>query len=559
MWNGFEALLGRRYLMRAHRRPRLWYIGFAVLSLGVLLTFFSSSLNGSSVQSTWLAKFLGIGGGDPYIAQAQMAQVLQIVQGIGLGFVIIGVLVSLFGFLFWWMTTFSAFSTFMIATGVAEVLLVLGVMNGFQGYLRSKLIDAHAHVSVLPASGQEWLSDYQGLVKEVTQVEGALGVSPVLNTEVMLRVPNQDLTAAARLMGVEANSIKQTVTLEAFLKEGCGCLVNLQSRAANKFYQELSQDPLKSMTYCAETCPTLEKGSSHSSTGSEQGASVSSQSDYKPKTLMALPAARKQNYSSMVFLGVHLRYNLGINLGQNIELISPLGEIGPHGPMPKVRPFILAGWANSGLVEIDGQQAYSSLKAVQRFLGVGDVVNEIRVRAESIEAARDLRDRIQQHLGQKVLVIDWQERNKNLFNALQLERIAMFLVLTINILLAAFSITSTLVMSLIERRREIAILRAIGAESQSMRWVFISQGLTAGAVGSILGVFIGGTACALLASFGLPLNAEEVYYISSIPVEIRAYDLMAILIVALGVSALSTIYPAYYAAKIQPMEGIKGQ
>ena len=92
-----------------------------------------------------------------------------------------------------------------------------------------------------------------------------------------------------------------------------------------------------------------------------------------------------------------------------------------------------------------------------------------------------------------------------------------------------------------------------------MRWVFISQGLTAGAVGSILGVFIGGTACALLASFGLPLNAEEVYYISSIPVEIRAYDLMAILIVALGVSALSTIYPAYYAAKIQPMEGIKGQ
>ena len=231
MWNGFEALLGRRYLMRAHRRPRLWYIGFAVLSLGVLLTFFSSSLNTSSGQSTWFAKLLGIGGGDPYLAQAQMAQILQIVQGIGLGFVIIGVLVSLFGFLFWWMTTFSAFSTFMIATGVAEVLLVLGVMNGFQGYLRSKLIDAHAHVSVLPASGQEWLNDYQGLVKEVTKVEGVLGVSPVLNTEVMLRVPNQDLTAAARLMGVEANSIKQTVTLEAFLKEGCGCLASLQSQA----------------------------------------------------------------------------------------------------------------------------------------------------------------------------------------------------------------------------------------------------------------------------------------------------------------------------------------
>ena len=92
-----------------------------------------------------------------------------------------------------------------------------------------------------------------------------------------------------------------------------------------------------------------------------------------------------------------------------------------------------------------------------------------------------------------------------------------------------------------------------------MRWIFISQGLTAGGVGSALGVLIGGTACALLASFGLPLNAEEIYYISSIPVEIKAYDLMAILCVALGVSVLSTVYPAIYAAKIQPVEGIKGQ
>ena len=556
MWHSFEALLGRRYLMRTYRRPRLWYIGFAVLGLGIVLTLSSSILNTSIGPSTWIAKALGLGAGDPYLAQAHMAQVIQVLQGIGLGFVVIGVLLSLFGFLFWWMTTFSAFSTFMIATGVAEVLLVLGVMNGFQGYLRSKLIDAHAHVSVLPTAGEEWLNDYQKLVQEVTKVEGVLGISPVLNTEVMLRVPNKDLTAAARLMGVEAESIKQTVKLEEFLKEGCGCLASLQSEAAQKFYQEISQDPLRSMTYCAENCPALTESqrvtqqTNTKKTAKHSGGNM---------PLMALPVARKQNYSSMLFLGVHLRYNLGLSLGENIELISPLGEIGPHGPMPKVRPFMLAGWANSGLVEIDGQQAYSSLKAVQRFLGLGDVVNEIRIRAESIEEARGLRDRIQKHLGQKVLVIDWQERNKNLFNALQLERIAMFLVLTINILLAAFSITSTLVMSLIERRREIAILRAIGAESRSMRWIFISQGLTAGAIGSLLGVFIGGTACALLASFGLPLNAEEVYYISSIPVEVRAYDLMAILFVALGVSTLSTIYPAYYAAKIQPMEGIKGQ
>ena len=227
--------------------------------------------------------------------------------------------------------------------------------------------------------------------------------------------------------------------------------------------------------------------------------------------------------------------------------------------MPKVRSFQLAGWVHSGLIEIDSQQVYTSLKSAQRFMGVGDVVNELRVRAPSIEEARALRDRLRDRFSDRVQVIDWRERNKNLFSALQLERIAMFLVLTINILLAAFSITSTLVMSLIERQKEISILRALGAKSRSMKWIFISQGLTAGAVGSLLGVLIGGTACALLAHLGLPLNAEEVYYISSIPVEVRAYDVATILFVAIGVSALSTVYPAIYAARIQPVEGIKGQ
>ena len=135
----------------------------------------------------------------------------------------------------------------------------------------------------------------------------------------------------------------------------------------------------------------------------------------------------------------------------------------------------------------------------------------------------------------------------------------MFLVLTINILLAAFSIMSTLVMNLIERKREIAILRAMGAEAYSMRRIFISQGLTAGVVGSLLGVLIGGGACALLAYFGLPLKVEEVYNIPSIPVQVRPSDLIAIVAVALGVSLVSTIYPAMYAAKIQPIEGVKGR
>ena len=116
MWHSFEVLLGRRYLMRAHRHPKVWYIGLAVLLFGTLLVVLSSSVqHTNSGLSTWMVDQLGLGGGDPYLAQAQLLQVMQVLQGIGLGFVVIGVSVSLFGFLLWWMTTFSAFSTFMIA------------------------------------------------------------------------------------------------------------------------------------------------------------------------------------------------------------------------------------------------------------------------------------------------------------------------------------------------------------------------------------------------------------------------------------------------------------
>ena len=276
-------------------------------------------------------------------------------------------------------------------------------------------------------------------------------------------------------------------------------------------------------------------------------------------SLMALPSPSKRSHQSTVFLGSQLKYNLNIGLGQSFEVISPLGDIGPQGPMPKLRSFKLAGWMTSGLPEVDTQQAYSSLNDLQRFLGVGDVVNEIRVRARDIDAARALRDDLRERLGSRATIIDWRDRNRNLFSALQLERIAMFLVLTINILLAAFSIMSTLVMNLIERKREVAILRTMGAETYSMRRIFISQGLTAGIVGTLLGVLIGGGACAILGYFGLPLKVEEVYNIPSIPVQVRPSDLIAIVAVALGVSLVSTIYPAMYAAKIQPIEGVKGR
>ena len=554
---GFEALLGWRYLLRAQRRPRAALVGFALLAAGALTLWGSSLL---SARSTELARWW-LGGGEPllsasdafYALQHKLTQAAQVAQVCGLVATVAGVCVGLFGSLYWFMTTFSAFSTFMIAMGVAEVILVLGVMNGFQGYLRGKLVDAHAHITIEPPQGELYLSGYQALAAEARRVEGVLGVSPTLSTEVMLRVPAEEISSAARLLGVETSSIDQTVSLSRFLNEGCGCLSALDD--PRQVERSLSAQAFPSVQlFCARECPERPERPERPAP-----AATSAQPPAAPASLMALPPPAAARARPALLLGVHLRYTLNRTPGQRVDVISPIGDIGPTGPIPRVSPFTLAGWVSAGLAEVDSQQAYTSLEAAQRFLGVGDVVSELRVRVASIEVAREVRDRLQAHLGARVRVRDWQERNQSLFSALQLERVAMFLVLTINILLAAFSITSTLIMTLIERRREVAILMAMGARARSIVWIFVTQGLAAGVVGSALGCAVGVGACAVLAAAGLPLNAEAVYYISSIPVEVRPLDVLAIVSVALSVSLLSTVYPAYYASRVQPVEGLRGR
>ena len=555
----FEAFLGRRYLTREFKRPKVLKIGIVMLIVGALGMWGASELKENTISiAQWWTGDKGLSDAT-YLLQYQLGQIAQIAQFVGLGLTVVSVSVTLFGFLNWWMTTFSAFSTFMIATGVAEVLLVLGVMNGFQGYLRSKLIDAHAHISVEPPADARWLSDYRALMAEVRREEGVLGVSPVLVTEVMLRTPNQDLSAAAQVIGIDTAHINETIKLDQFLKEGCGCLSALEHpEEVERYLSEVAVPTVG--TFCKRSCSTHEETDSTESTSSDLDRLTSPfDKPDESAAMMPFPKPSRAPTRPSILLGLHLRYTLGLIPGARIDLISPLGDIGPNGPMPKLRPFTLAGWVSAGLVDVDAHQAYASLSSIQRYLGVPDVVSELRVRVERIEVAREIRDRLQARLGSRAVVRDWRERNQGLFSALQLERIAMFLVLTINILLAAFSITSTLVMTLIERRREIAILNAMGAQRRSVMQIFVYQGLTAGVIGSALGGLIGGGACLLISKMGLPLNAEEIYYISSIPVEVRLWDAVAIMSVALSVSLISTIYPAYYASKIKPVEGLKGR
>jgi lipoprotein-releasing system permease protein len=210
------------------------------------------------------------------------------------------------------------------------------------------------------------------------------------------------------------------------------------------------------------------------------------------------------------------------------------------------------------MLEFDTRLAYTSIGALQRYLGLEDVVGGIQVRVADIEQARAVRDRLRALLGDSVRVSDWQELNSNLFSALKLEKIAMFLVLSINILLAAFAITATLVMTIIERRRQVAILSAMGAHPGGIVRIFMSQGLFNGALGAGVGAALGLSLGLGLSAVQLPMDGS-VYYLPNIPVDVRVVDVAAIVLVALAISVLSTIYPAIYAARLRPVEGLSAE
>ncbi len=552
----YEGLVGWRYILRRRRRPQVLVAGLAVLLLGAAL------FGAGAWMHFRTGAELSVFGNAPGTAQTLM--------GVGGGVVAFGFCLSLFGALNTFLTVFSAFSAFMVTIGVAEVILVLGVMNGFQGDLRAKIIDTYAHVVVEPGEAGAHIEDYRALTARIRGVEGVVGATPTLRTEVMISAPTN--LAAVALQGIDIDSIGQANTLPRTVQHGCLEVLDdprhtcrpwllrnaMRLKRPTPFQAMLFDAPHLAFRIPAKDLPPPlpVEPNPEDAPPPDDGAGAADEVEDE----FAFPAPRQQRAGPPpgLMVGAELRRNLALWPDEVINVVSPFGELGPEGPVPKSRPFHLAGWFASGMLEFDTKLAYAGLAAVQRFMGLGDVAGAVQIRVDDLENARAVRDRLRAALPGTLRVTDWQERNRNLFSALKLEKIAMFLVLTINILLAAFSITSTLVMTIIERKREVAILMAMGSSNGSVVRIFMAQGAFTGALGSALGSTIGLGLGLTLATLGLPLNTD-VYYISAIPVDVRALDVVAIIVVALLVSLASTIYPARYASRLRPVEGLNAE
>ncbi len=269
---------------------------------------------------------------------------------------------------------------------------------------------------------------------------------------------------------------------------------------------------------------------------------------------------RRENLKTIVpgiILGKELAKNLHVLKGDAVYLISSRGMISPIGYLPAMKRFEVVGLFESGMYEYDGSLAYINLKDAQKILNMKGSVTGIEIRVDDIYNARNVAEKIVSELGFPYWARDWMQMNRNLFSALKLEKTVMFIILALIVLVAAFNIASTLIMMVMGKTKDIAILKAMGAMDSSIRKIFIYKGMIIGAVGTLLGVCLGFIVCKLLEKYKFIQLPGDVYYISTLPVRLEALDVFIISSAAMVICFLATLYPANQASKLNPIEAIR--
>lgn len=401
-----------------------------------------------------------------------------------------------------------------ITLGVQMLIIVLAVMEGFEGDLRDKILGFNAHVVVLSYEGT--VTDPAAAIRIVSDTPGVIAASPFVYSEVMMR--SQYATSGAILKGI---------------------------------------DPV--------TTPTVTDILPSITTGPTGKPSSVEEKQHILDTLHDPPAAIAQDVTDTdhvpgILLGSELADQLKVYPGDKVYVINPVGGgVGAFGmPIAKTTPFRVAGIFYTGFYEYDTKWSYVTIPDAQAFAEIGNSVTaiEARVSDERIYEAPDVGAEIEAKLGYPYYSKNWLTVNASLFSALKLEKYVMGLILAQIITVAAVGIVTNLIVMVITRAREIAILKAIGASDAMIRRIFILEGSIVGVVGTIFGTILGLLGCAFLDQYKFPLDTN-VYYLDSLPVVVDYSNVAAVVIGSLVISFLATIYPAWRAARLDPVEGLR--
>ncbi|MBS3780029.1 MAG: lipoprotein-releasing ABC transporter permease subunit [Desulfovermiculus sp.] len=383
----------------------------------------------------------------------------------------------------------SLISVLGVALGVAALIVVLGVMNGFSDNLRDKILGVNAHIIVTNTSGP--FSEYRDTQDNIEGIQGIEASMPFIYTEVMLSTRQGVKGAAVR--GIDPQQAGSVMSVE----------------------KDMIQGELADLTASGD-----------------------------------LPR---------IILGSALAARLGVRSGDTVNMLVPSGRSTAAGFTPQIKTFNVAGMFKTGMYEYDSSLAYISLTAAQESLGFKkDLVSGLEVRIQDVYAAEKVGKRIEQQLKNGGFVVQtWMDMNRSLFSALKLEKTAMAVILVMIVLVGSFSIITTLIMLVMDKKQDIAVLMSLGCQPGHIKRIFMLQGSIIGVVGTGLGFFAGLSLSALLQKYQFIKLPSDVYYLDHLPVKLELLDLGLIGVAALMLCFAATIYPARQAARVQPAEVLR--
>jgi len=384
------------------------------------------------------------------------------------------------------------FSLLGIAIGVATLIIVMSVMNGFRAELMNRILGLNGHVNVYASVGT--MTDADAKAKIVLQVPGVISASPLIEGQVM--ATNNGQARGAVMRGIKTDDLRARTILSSNIKAG-------------------------------------------------------SLDDFGP--------------DDSIVIGTEMARRLGVMVGDKVTIISPKGQATAFGTVPRMRAFRVVATFSIGMFEYDSGFAFIPLHAAQIYFQMPDTVSNLEVFVEDTGKTTEIGESIKLALNGDARVFDWQKTNASFFNAIQVERNVMFLILTLIIVVAAFNIISSLIMLVKDKGRDIAILRTMGATRGMIMRIFFIAGASIGVFGTM-----GGFALGLWFSLnietirqwiqavtGTELFAAEIYFLSQLPAKVDPMEVMATVLMGLGLSFLATLYPSWRAARLDPAEALR--
>ncbi|MEE2698925.1 MAG: lipoprotein-releasing ABC transporter permease subunit [Pseudomonadota bacterium] len=384
------------------------------------------------------------------------------------------------------------FSLLGIALGVATLIIVMAVMNGFRQELLTRILGINGHLSIQGQTNQ--IHHFENIKERIAKVKGVRAVIPLIEGQVM--VTARGIAQGAVVRGIRSKDLKKRKILKNNIKSG-----------------------------------TLDSFVGQSS----------------------------------IILGHRLAENLGIKIGDKITLISPKGNSTAFGTMPRIRAYKLVATFHIGMYEYDSNFIFMPLETAQKFFKLPNSINNLDIFVNNPDDAIPIGHIIKKTLGKGMRIHDWQHANASFFNAIQVERNVMFLILTLIILVAAFNIISSLIMLVKDKGKDIAILRTIGLTRGAIMKIFFLAGALVGTIGTLTGFAIGIAFTSNIESIrqwiqgltGTDLFAAEIYFLSQLPAVVDTHEVIAVVLMGLGLSFLATLYPAWRAAKIDPADALR--